>query len=262
MKTLRGISLSGNAAAELLSDRTASGFPLVEFDGELLESAEFERAVKKVAARRSPPQFTVRNLIAEPLTLLAPGESAVVRQEFARAFRNRCRRAAELHVTEVGLSFDLERSFTDAAYREKMFLLLHGFFGILEEFALTLRCTVRLPAPFPPERYAAFRRRLQSPRTGLELELRAFDTELPEPAELAELLSPLRFHSDCWHFRRDPVTGALPGREVPERIAAAAGTLCAAPRRFYFPVATAAELADFSEQMSEKNSEENLPGLR
>lgn len=47
MKTLRGISLSGNAAAELLSDRTASGFPLVEFDGELLESAEFERAVKK-----------------------------------------------------------------------------------------------------------------------------------------------------------------------------------------------------------------------
>ncbi len=264
MKVLRGVSLSGTAAPELLAEKAAGEFPLVEFEGELLENNEFCRMARKIAARRNAPGFTVRNLISESLAQLAPGESSVVRQEFARAFRERCRRAAELHAVEVGLAFDLDRSFSDPGYREKMFLLLRGFFGVLEEFALTLRFTVRIPAAAPLERYAAFRRELSYPRLGMEIEPAASGAGLPALPELAGFLAPLRFHSDCWHFRRDAVSGALPGRELTERIAEAAGELCAAPRRFLFPVASPAELAETAELAAGNpiGMVEELPGFR
>lgn len=188
--------------------------------GEALDNAALRMKLHKIASGKVA--IIPRDLIAYEIASLLPEQNLALRTEFARFFRARCKRALELRSSEVGLRFDWERMERDAAYRDALFLLLRGSFGILDACKLKLRLEVRLPGD--ARGYVRMIRELLYPGVALSLEC--------VPGEIApEALHALRFYSDCFVLRHDPATGAGWSVAEIEKLVGTAGNLCASPRR-------------------------------
>ncbi len=192
----------------------------VAVPGEVLDNAALRMKLHKIASGKVA--VIPRDLVAHEIASLLPDQNLALRTEFARFFRARCKRALELRSTEVGLRFDWERMAADAAYRDALFQLLRGSFGILAECKLKLRLGVRLPGD--GQGYVRLVRDLLYPGVALSLEC--------VPGEIEpEAFHPLRFYSDCLVLHPDPATGAGWSAAEIEKLAGSAGNLCASPRR-------------------------------
>lgn len=189
--------------------------------GGAFESAELRMKLHKVASGKVA--IIPRELLTYEVAALLPEQNTALKTEFARFFRARCKRAAELRCGEVGLRVDWERMQSEGPYRESLLMLLRGTFGILDEFRLKLRIALRLPGDAAA--YVRFIREMLFPGLVLSLEC--------TPGQIdAGALHTLRFYSDFFVLHPDPETGRNWSADEIRKLAGDAGTLCVSPRRF------------------------------
>lgn len=196
MRALFAVELESEAAFEQLPDSLPAPFERIELNGELLDVASIRKRLLKPVRGLS---LGVADVVAPELARRVAEADLPVRLEFQQLFRERCRRASELRISELTADFDLARAAAEPEYRDRLRLLLRGCYGILEEFRMTLRFPVRIDfaAGEDGARYVRLVRDLLYPR--LELALEA-DLGEPFPAG-SRLPEALRFHSSYWRLR-------------------------------------------------------------
>ena len=196
MKSLFAVEPGSETAFEQLPDSLPAPFERIELPGELPDVAAIRNGLFKPVRGHS---LGVADVVAPELARRVAEADLPVRLEFMRLFRERCRRASELRVSELTADFDFSRAVAEPEYGRRLRSLLRGCYGILEEFRMTLRFPVRIDfaAGEDAARYVRQLRDLLYPRLGLALEV---DLEEPFP-EGSRLPEALRFHSSYWRLR-------------------------------------------------------------
>ena len=225
-----GIGIDREGALLGLPDHLPPEFRELEFSGEMLDSSPARRRVHRFAPDRLA--LSVHDLVPPELARLVPTQKLALQLEFTKLFRARCRRAAELKAQEIGVSFDLETAFGDARYAAELMRLLRACWGILAEFRLTLRFSLRLPPePGKPElsRFVEFRRSCLCPAVAFALELHPLE---PGMARLnKEALKPLRFCNELWRLEFSMAERRQVDFEAVNRVLKESGELLPGPRR-------------------------------
>lgn len=195
MKELFAVEPEGEAGFEQLPDSLPAPFERIELNGALLDAAAVRRRLLKPVRGLS---FGVADVVAPELARRVAEADLPVRLEFQQLFCERCRRAAELRVSELTADFDFARAAAEPEYRGRLQLLLRGCYGILEEFRMTLRFPVRIDfaAGEDGAQYVRLLRELLYPR--LELALEVDPAALPPGGRVP---APLRFHGNYWRLR-------------------------------------------------------------
>lgn len=195
MRTLFAVEPESKAGFEQLPDSLPAPFERIELKGELLDVASIRKRLFKPVRGLS---LGVADVVPPELARRVAEADLPVRLEFLQLFRERCRRASELRVSELTADFDFARAAADPEYRQRLRFLLRGCFGILEEFRMTLRFPVRIDfaAGEDGAPYVRLLRELLYPH--LELALEIDPTDPPAGTRLPETLF---FHSSCWRLR-------------------------------------------------------------
>ncbi|MDR0932898.1 MAG: hypothetical protein LBM70_07775 [Victivallales bacterium] len=216
-----GVVLSSIEEFAQLPEPFPGALHFLSLPGEVLDCGELRAKLERIAG--SGARIIPREIVDREIVALLPEQNTVLKSEFSRLFRSRCRRSAELHCDEVGLRINWEQMQSKKSYRESLFTLLRGTFGILDEFCLKLRIEARLPGD--ANIYGQFIREALHPQIALSLEC------LPRTIEI-ESLKLLRFYSDYLVLHFEPNTGRTWSGKAIRTLAENAGELCVAPRRF------------------------------
>lgn len=215
-----GVVFSGEDEFARMPEPYPKGLSFLALPGGALDCADLRKKLGRIASNNVA--ILPRELVAYEVTALLPEQTTALRIEFARFFRARCKRAIELHCSEVGLRLNWERIFQESAYRDALFLLLRGCFGILDEFRLKLRLSVRLPGN--ADSYMRIFRELLYPGLSLSIECK------PGTPDKAALHS-LRFYSDFFALHPGHAPGGKWNKDRIRTLIEAAGNLAPRPRR-------------------------------
>lgn len=194
-----GIGINQEKMILTLLDQLPAEFRELEITGEMLDNSKIRSRISQLVPDRF--ELTVHHLISAELAQLVPTQKLMLQLEFIKLFRARCQLAAELKARDVGMSFPLERAIGDVEYAANLLKLLRSCWGILAEFNLTLRFSLRLPLasgmPDLPQ-YIEFLRKCSYPATAFALELNPLTPGMMQLNQ--ETLKPLRFHNDFWRI--------------------------------------------------------------